>query len=138
MTDIDVVSDILKAALKAAPHSEFIQSLSHQYLVRGFLTRKQLEGLFSKAGRLPGMHTGKLATLEAMIARMPIRTKSQKPELKPFIEKDERTGMLLQQILERYPAHKRILFLKGKFDNNENITPSELSEIDRLHKLLIK
>jgi hypothetical protein len=138
MTDIDVVSDILKATLAAHPSSEFIQSLSHQYLVRGFLTKKQLVGLHSKAGRVTTIPPGKLATLEAMIARMPNRTKSEKPPLTPFEEKDERVLGLVTDILTKYPAHKRVLFLKSKYDNNEKLTPNEVTELEKFHKLLIK
>ena len=138
MAEIDVVSDILRAAVAGAPHSEFIQSLSHQYLVRGWLTRKQLQGLHSKASRIKGIPPGKLATLEALIARMPVKTKSEKPANKPLLQKDEKNGALLAQILEKYPAHKRVLFLKNKLDNNEILTPTEVAEAERFHKLLVK
>lgn len=138
MAEIDVVSDILKACLAASPQSEFIQSLSHQYLVRGWLTKKQLEGLFSKAGKVQDIPPGKLATLEAQIARMPNRTKSQKPENKPLMEKDEGAGKLIGEILDRYPSHKQMIFLKTKYDNNEVLTPADVAEIQRLHKLLVK
>jgi hypothetical protein len=45
---------------------------------------------------------------------------------------------LLQEILAKYPAHKRVVFIKTKFDNNEPISSLEKAEIEKFHKLLIK
>jgi hypothetical protein len=42
--DVDIVLDILKAVLEAQPLSSFTQSLLHQYVERGGLSKKQLEG----------------------------------------------------------------------------------------------
>ncbi len=138
MAEIDVVSDILQGAMKAFPSSEFIQSLSHQYLVRGWLTKKQLQGLHHKAAKARDINPGKLATLEAMIARMPTRTKSDKPATAAIIEKDEKMQTILDEILTKYPAHKRVLFFKSKLEHNEDLSASEKAEAERFHKLLLK
>jgi hypothetical protein len=138
MADVDVVSDILAATVAAFPSSEFIQSLSHQYLVRGWLTKKQLQGLYQKASKLNHIPPGKLATLEALLARMPTRTKSEKPALAPLVEKDEKTYALIEAILIQYPQHKRVLYLKSRLDNHEVLSAAEIAEAGRLHKLLLK
>jgi hypothetical protein len=52
--------------------------------------------------------------------------------------KDEAVGKMINAILEKYPQHKRLLFLKSKFDNNENIAALELAEIEKFGKLLLK
>lgn len=135
---VDIVSDILSACVKAFPESNFIQSLAHQYLVRGWLSKKQLEGLYDKAKKLRDFNPGKLATLEAMIAKMPTRYKSTLPEEhKPVFAKDNRIQSLLDEVIARYPQHKRVLFLQARFNNNQ-LTDAEKGEIEKFHKLLIK
>ena len=39
--------------------------------------------------------------------------------------------------MAKYPQHKRILFLKLKYDNSEVLSSAELKELDKFHKLLI-
>ncbi|MES2881062.1 MAG: hypothetical protein V4676_02860 [Bacteroidota bacterium] len=136
MTHVDVVSDILKAAMQAFPTSEFLQSLAHQYLVRGWLSKKQLEGLYDKAKKAEGMPEAKLATLEAQIKKMPTKTRSIKPEVTEPEVKDGRPGELLAAILVKYPQHKRALFLQSKWVGNQSLTPAEVGEIEKFFKLL--
>jgi hypothetical protein len=138
MADLDVISDILTATLAAYPDSEFVQSISHQYLVLGGLSKKQMQGLYKKAERVSSIPPGKLATLEAEILKRPNRYKSVKPPNEPLYIKDERIGGLLDDILAKYPQHKRVVFFKGKFDNNETLSQSEITELERFHKLLLK
>lgn len=138
MADVDVVSDIVKAAMEAYPASNFLQSLAHQYLVRGWLSKKQLEGLFDKAKRIPSIPPGKLATLEAQILKMPTRYKSGKPEATALYVKNEKTAGLLTAILAKYPQHKRVLFLQTKFENNEPLSATETAELEKFGKLLLK
>lgn len=137
MADVDIVSDILSACIKTFPDSNFIQSLAHQYLVRGWLSKKQLEGLYDKAQKLRDFSPGKLATLQATIAKMPTRYKSSLPAaVKPLFEKDEHLQNMLAEIIGKYPQHKRVLFLQAKFNNNE-LAEAEKTEIERFHKLLL-
>ena len=138
MSHVDVVSDILSAALKAYPESEFVQSLSHQYLVRGSLSKRQLEGLYKKAERIPGIPANKLATLEAIILKRPKKYKSALPPSEPLYKKDGHAGKLIEEILSRYPQHKRVLFFQNKYMNNQPLPPTELAELEKFHKLLIK
>jgi hypothetical protein len=50
--------------------------------------------------------------------------------------KDERTGQLINAVLEKYPQHKRVLFLKIKYENNETLSSTEIGDLERFHKLL--
>ena len=134
--DVDVISDILNALLEAQPQSTFVQSLSRQYQERGGLSKKQLEGLFNKAQKVNTIPAHKLATLEAVILKRPTRYKSAPPPPKPLYEKDQRVGKMMEDILAKYPQHKRVLFLKSKFDNNEPFTAAETLEVERFSKLL--
>ena len=138
MGDVDVISDILAAAFAAYPESEFIQNLSHWYLVHGGLSKKQLEGLYKKAQKIKTINPGKLATLEAIILKRPAKYRSALPETKPLYIKDERVGELINSILAKYPQHKRVLFFQTKYNNNETLSQAEITELEKFHKLLIK
>ena len=134
--DVDIINDILQETLSAIPDSVFIQSILHQYLERGGLSKKQLEGLYHKAAKVKTIAPGKLATLEAVILKRPTRYKSALPPVVPLYTKDLGIGQLITTILEKYPQHKRVLFFKAKYDNNEILSAAELSELQRFHKLL--
>lgn len=136
MNDIDVIRDILEQTEIAFPESSFVKSLHQQYLNRGGLSKKQLEGLYQKAQKVKTIPAGKLSTLEAIILKKPTRYRSEKPEAKPLYNKDESLEKKIIAILEKYPEHKRVLFLKTKFDNNEVLTSTEIADIEKFHKLL--
>ena len=135
-SDIDIVNEVLEACIMAFPVSSFIISIYQQYQKRGSLSKKQLQGLYGKASKIEQLAPGKLATIEAIIKRMPTRFKSELPEIKPLFEKDEATGLLISEILAKYPQHKRVLFLKAKYDNNEVFTVSDLADLKRFKSLL--
>ena len=134
--DVDVILDILNAAREAYPASGFLQSLWQQYQERGGLSKKQLEGLFGKASQVGSIPAAKLATLEAEILKRPNRYKSSKPATTPLYTKDEHAGNLIRDILIKYPQHKRVLYFKIKWENNEPLLPAEIAELERFHKLL--
>jgi hypothetical protein len=135
---MDILLDILNEMVKAHPGSNFVNSLHHQYCNRGGLSKKQLEGLHSKASKTDNIPQGKLATLEAIIKKKLTRERAAATITKPLPVKDEAVGNMINAILDKYPQHKRLLFLRSKFINNENITALELAEIDRFRKLLLK
>lgn len=134
--DVDIIKDVLEALLEAQPHSTFVQSLYRQYQERGGLSKKQLEGLYNKSQKVNTIPANKLATLEAVILKRPTRYKSAPPPPKPMYEKDERIGKMMEDILAKYPQHKRVLFLKSKYYNNETLTPAEVLEVERFTKVL--
>jgi hypothetical protein len=137
-TDVDVVNAVLEDCIIAFPVSSFVISLYQQYQKRGYLTKKQLQGLHDKASKISGIAPGKLATLEALIKKMPTRFKSELPKSNPLYQKDASTGDMIDAILEKYPSHKRVVFLKAKFDNNESLSAAELSDLKRFKELLLK
>ena len=134
---IDIINMLLEDCIMAYPLSTFIISLYKQYGERGWLTRKQLSGLYDKASKINGIPPGRLAALEALIRKMPVREKSDKPQNKPLFVKDNESGSLTDAILQKYPEHKRILFLKSKAEK-QSLSNTEKDEIKRLYKLLIK
>jgi len=134
--EIDIVNEILEECILAYPVSSFVISLYKQYLQRGSLSKKQLQGLYGKAQKIEGLSPGKLATMEALINRMATRYKSEIPANEPLYQKDESAGKLIETILLKYPQHKRVLFLKSKYESNESLSPSETEDLKRLQKVL--
>lgn len=136
MPEVDIINDLLEECILAYPVSSFIISLYKQYQQRRSLSKKQLQGLYSKALNVKDIPPGKLATLEAIIKKMPTRYKSDLPAPKPMLEKDESHRQLIEEILAKHPMHKRVLFFKSKFDNNELFSSLEISELKRFKQLL--
>ena len=134
--DVDIIKDLLEAVLAAQPDSSFTQSLLHQYQERGGLSKKQLQGLYGKAQKVANIPAGKLATLEAIILKRPTRDKTPLPLSEPLYLKDEETGRMIVAILEKYPQHKRVLYYKSKYDNNEVLPAIEMTELQKFYKLL--
>ena len=134
---MDILLDILNQMQKAHPASNFVNSLHQQYCNRGGLSKKQLEGLHSKALKTASIPQNKIATLEAIIKKKPTRERSVATITAPLPVKDAVLGNVLETILKKYPQHKRVLFLKSKFDNNENIAVIEIAEIEKFKKLLL-
>jgi len=134
--EVDVIKDLLQAVLAERPESTFIQSLLHQYEERGGLSKKQLQGLYDKSLKIKTIPPNKLATLEAMILKKPTRYKSTLPPTEPLYKKNEEVGQMLIAVLAKYPQHKRVLFLKSKYDNNEILSATEITELQKFNKLL--
>jgi len=135
-SDPDVVNEVLEACIMAYPVSSFVISIYQQYQKRGSLSKKQLQGLYGKASEIETLPTSKLATLEALIKKMPTRFKSELPETKPLYEKEKATGELIETILAKYPQHKRVLFLQSKYNNNQPLSAIEIDELKKFKQVL--
>jgi hypothetical protein len=133
---VDIINEVLEDCILAYPLSTFIISLYKQYQERGSLSKKQLQGLLAKASQIKDISSAKLGTMEAIIKKMPTRYKSELPAAAPIFEKEESIGRQIAAILTKYPQHKRVLFLKSKYDNNEPLSASEITELNRFEHLL--
>jgi hypothetical protein len=136
--DIDIIADLLKTVIKARPEDSFCISLLQQYQERGGLSKKQLEGLLGKATKFTDAPPGKLATLQAIILKKHTNYRSAPTPIAVAEEKDEESLGLIKRILEKYPAHKRVLFFKMKTDKNDLLNMAEKAELQKFAKLLIK
>jgi hypothetical protein len=67
---------------------------------------------------------------------MATRYKSELPPTTPLYEKEESNGKLIESILAKYPQHKRVLFLKLKYENNETLSSAEVGDLKRFQQLL--
>ena len=132
---MDIINEILEDCILAYPDSSFVISLYKQYGERGSLSKKQLQGLYGKASKIQEIAPGKLATIEAIIKKMPTRYKSELPVSKPLYEKDERIGSMIAKVLQKYPAHKGVIFLQSKFENNETLAAAEITELEKFVKV---
>ncbi len=133
---IDIINIILEDCIEAFPLSSFIISIYKQYMQRGSLSKKQLQGLYSKASKIEGISPSKLGTLEAIMKKMPNRFKSDLPGAAPMFEKDEAAGKMIEAILAKYPQHKRVLYLEAKYNNNEVLSALENTELKKFCKMI--
>lgn len=134
---LDVILLVLERAHEAKPAAIFITSLLQQYRERGGLSKKQLEGLHSKASKIEGIPAAHLATLQAIINKKQTRYKSEPATAAKPAEEDTDIPMIAT-ILEKYPQHKRLLFFKMKTGKRESLTLLEKEELKKFYKLLIK
>src|SRR6185437_2898838 len=133
---LDIINMLLEDCIMAFPVSSFVISIYQQYKRRGWLSKKQLQGLYDKSSKINGVLPGRLAALESIIKKMPTRERSELPENAPMFIKDEAAGKLIDEILRKYPQHKRVLFLKVKYENNEVLSPSDISELKKFSQHL--
>ena len=136
--EIDIINMLLEDCIMAFPVSTYVISIYQQYQKRGWLSKKQLEGLYDKASKIEDIAPGKLAGLEVIIKKMPTRYKSDKPEPTPLFVKNDEAGKMIDEILAKYPEHKRVVFLKAKYDNNEIITDTDMADLKRFSQFVKK
>ncbi len=136
--DIDIVAYIIAEVLKAKPTDAFCKSIQVQYIERGGLSKKQLEGLQGKALRIEGLHPGKLATLEAIIKKKHVTHRSTITHKIIEPQKDEAAEKMITQILEKYPQHKRVLLFKTLYLQQQTLPTLEKAELEKFYKILLK
>jgi hypothetical protein len=140
-TEIDIIDKILDACYAFNPNKLFIMSLMHQYEERGSLSKKQLQGLLQVAQKVNDLPPAWLATLEATIRRMPTRYKSAADETTIVNTGNDavvQAGQTIEAILARYPQHKRVLFLRAKYEKKEPLSATEIAELEKFRRLLLK
>jgi 5'-deoxynucleotidase YfbR-like HD superfamily hydrolase len=94
--------------------------------------------LLAKAKETSNISSAKIATLEALIKKMPTRIKSAMPEIQPSFKKNPEVQLILNDIFAKFPEHKRALFLQSKYMNDEEINPHEMSELRQFQRIAAK
>jgi hypothetical protein len=135
---LDIIDKVLSACYAYNKEALFVMSLMHQYEERGNLSKKQLEGLLLKAQKVPDMPPSWLATLEATILKMHTKEKAPATVNTPMFQQDEELGKKMEAILNKYPQHKRIIFLFTRYNKREQFTAVEKTEVDKFYKLLVR
>lgn len=91
--------------------------------------------MHAKASKVKSIPQNWLGTLEAIILKMPTRHRHTEPlVVSPVYEKDEEAGRLIEAILARYPQHKRVLFLKSRYEENR-LTRPDMDELKKFGTL---
>lgn len=135
---IDVIDKLLEACYQHNKDALFIMSLMHQYEERGSLSKKQLEGLLLKARKVTDIPPGWIAAVEAIVLKMPTRDKTPIENPKNQVEEiTDKSGDLIKEILDKYPQHKRVLFLKAQLEQRKALSLPEQQEIGKFYQLLI-
>ncbi len=136
--DIDIVSYIIEAVLKAKPDDDFCKSIAIQYMERGGLSKKQLEGLHGKASRIKEINPGRLATLEAIIKKKHVTQKSEVTIIPTEVIVDTASEKMIEDILAKYPLHKRVLVFKSNFLKDKSLSKNDKEELEKFYKILMK
>lgn len=135
---VDVIDKVLEACYQYNKDALFVMSLMHQYEERGSLSKKQLEGLVQKAKKVEDIPVGWIAAVEAIILKMPTRDKTPVTQHKPVEQNpEEQWQQLAIAILEKYPQHKRVIYLDAKLKQKKALSSIEQQELERFHRLLI-
>ncbi len=135
---IDVIDKLLEACYQHNKDALFVMSLMHQYEERGSLSKKQLEGLLLKAKKAKDIPTGLIAGVEAIVLKMPTRDKTPVEDTRnKEQESGDKWSELIQELLHKYPQHKRVLFLKAQFEQRKILAVTEQQEVEKFYQLLI-
>jgi hypothetical protein len=134
--NVDVVKKILEAVVAARPNDAFCLSIQQQYLERGGLSKKQLEGLLGKAQKFTDVAPSKLATLEAIIKKKHVTDKSSATIKTIVEEKDDVSIAKIEAILAKYPQHKAVLLLHNEVKKAGVLSATQKQDLDRFCKVL--
>ncbi len=135
---IDVIDKLLEACYQHNKDALFVMSLMHQYEERGSLSKKQLEGLLLKAKKAKDIPAGLIAGVEAIVLKMPTRDKTPVEEIRSKEQASgDKWGELIQELLHKYPQHKRVLFLKAQLEQRKILAATEQQEVEKFYQLLI-
>ncbi|HCL04995.1 MAG TPA: hypothetical protein DHW64_03080, partial [Chitinophagaceae bacterium] len=135
---IDVIDKLLEACYQHNKDALFVMSLMHQYEERGSLSKKQLEGLLLKAKKVKDIPAGLIAGVEAIVLKMPTRDKTPVEDTRNKQQEPEgKWDELIQELLQKYPQHKRVLFLKAQLEQRKNLSVIEQKEVEKFYQLLI-
>lgn len=133
----DIIDKVLEACYRHNPDALFVMSLMHQYEERGSLSKKQLQGLLAKAQKVKDMPPNWLATLEAIVLKMPTREKSPAQALPTVVVKNTEWQDQIAAVLARYPQHKRVLFFQQQLLQKKELDPAAAQELARFYRLLV-
>jgi hypothetical protein len=132
----DIIEKILEACYNHNKDALFTMSLMHQYEARGWLTKKQLQGLHNKASKIKELPTGLLATLEATINKMPNRDKTPIDTINTSAKTNPNVVHWIESILLKYPQHKTVLALKAKLNKEKELSATDSATIEKIFKAM--
>ncbi|MBS1610533.1 MAG: hypothetical protein JSS70_17590 [Bacteroidetes bacterium] len=114
----------------------FIRNMFEFYKTRGGLSIKQMQALLKTIDYIKIKPPFNPATIEAIIKKKAVKTKSAPPAPTPLYEEDIDSKKKLEKILSIAPAHKTALLYNNKLNLHQTLTASEKEDIDKFLKLL--
>lgn len=114
----------------------FIRNMFEFYKTRGGLSIKQMQALLKTIDYIKIKPPFNPATIEAIIKKKAVKTKSAPPPPAPLYEEDILSKEKLEKILSIAPAHKTALLYMNKLSLHQNLTSSEKEDINKFLKLL--
>ncbi|MGC4034572.1 MAG: hypothetical protein QM764_01335 [Chitinophagaceae bacterium] len=115
----------------------FIRNMFDFYKTRGGLSTKQMQALLKTIDYIKIKPPFNPATIEAIIRKKAVKTKSAPPPPKPLYKEDKISKDKIEQILALAPAHKAALLYKNKISLHQELTSAERESIDKFLELLI-
>ncbi len=132
----DIIDKILASCYNHNKDALFTMSLMHQYESRGWLTKKQLQGLHNKASKISDLPTGLLATLEATINKMPNRDKTPINASNKTPKTNTSVIHWIETILLKYPQHKTVIALQAKLKKEKELSAADSATIEKIFKAI--
>ena len=123
--------------LPAHADNTFIRNMYEFYKTRGGLSIKQMQALLKTIEYIKIKPPFNPATIEAIIKKKAVKTKSVLPPPTPLYEEDNVSKEKLEKILAIAPAHKPALLYMNKLSLHQSLSSAEKESIDKFLNLLI-
>jgi len=114
-----------------------IRNMYEFYKTRGGLSIKQMQALLKTIDYIGIKPPFNPATIEAIIKKKAVKTKSAPPAPTPLYEVDVVSKEKLEKILAIAPAHKTALLYMNKISLHQSLSSSEKEDIDKFLNLLV-
>lgn len=122
--------------LPAHADNTFTRNIYEFYKTRGGLSIKQMQALLKTIEYIKIKPPFNPATIEAIIKKKVVKTKSAPPPPAPLYEEDTGSKEKLGKILSIAPAHKTALLYSNKLKLHQPLTSSEKENIEKFLKIL--
>jgi len=122
--------------LPAHADNTFIRNMYEFYKTRGGLSIKQMQALLNTIDYIKKVPPFNPATIEAIIKKKAVKTKSAPPAPKPLYDEDSVSTAKLEKILKIAPAHKTALLYMNKIKLHQPLSTAEKDNIEKFLALL--
>lgn len=123
--------------LPAHADNTFIRNMFEFYKSHGGLSIKQLKALLNTIDYIKVPPPFNPATIEAIIKKKAVKTKSAPPPPTPLYTEDHDSLQKLNQILQLAPSHKAAILYRNKVELHQSLSPAEKDSIDKFLQLLL-
>lgn len=138
-SDYDFFQGVFEWIFYNLPHhadNTFIRNMYEFYKTRGGLSIKQMNALLNTIDYIKKKPPFNPATIEAIIKKKAVKTKTAPPPPKPLYDEDSVSKEKLGKILTIAPSHKTALLYMNKIALHQPLTSVEKENIDKFLRLL--